>query len=275
MMRVSKAVVASFAALLLGLGLLASSPAQAADVTSTKCADTGRNSGGNPGGEDIFACTGLVEGDTIVMQVDQVSGTGATETILKATATITVLDISNGSVTLGVVVENDLTTEARITSFGLGIEPDATAGTVTDTSNTDVDELTGFETGNFPGFTLVEFCATSGNTCAGGGADGIDPGNEDAFNFNLTNGFVEGGSIDLSEFGFKFQGGNGGASFEKPGSPLAGSPVAGQPVAGQPVAGQPVAGQVPQPGSLMLMGAALLSGLAATAGLRRFRRSGK
>jgi hypothetical protein len=233
------------------------------------CSVTG-SSGGNPGGEPVYTCTGLVEGDVLNLSVNQTVGTDT----LVLSGTLTVADISNGSVLLDLDLTNSSSpggTANRLVSFGLGIEPDATAGTIVDLSATDTDALTSFDTGNFAGFQLVEFCATSGPNCAGGSNGGLQSGQEDLFRFSLTDGFVEGGTIDLSQFAFKFQG--GAASYEKPGVPTGGSPVGGSPVAGQPVGGSPVAGQVPQPGSLMLVGAALVSALAASAGLRRVRRS--
>ncbi len=103
-------------------------------------------------------------------------------------------------------------TANRITSFGLGIDPDAT-GSLTFISGTDA--LSNFDTSNLSGFQLVEFCATSGANCSGGGSGGLKSGQEDIFQFNLVDGFVEGGTIDLSQFGFKFQG--GATSYEIPG----------------------------------------------------------
>ena len=173
------------------------------------------SSGGNPGGEPISGCTGIVEGDTIVVNVDQTVNSDT----LVATATILVTDISAGQVLLDVTISNAAgTTDGnRITSFGLGINPNATGGSIDDTSGTDDDQLTTFSQSNFPGFNLVEFCAASGNNCAGGGSGGLESGQSDSFQFTLTNGCVDGGSIALSQFAFKFQG--GAASYEKPGVP--------------------------------------------------------
>jgi PEP-CTERM motif len=221
---------------LFGLATVAP-PAQAVP----SCTVTG-TSGGNPGGEDVFTCIGLAEGDELTVTVDQTVGPDT----LQATAIVSIFDISNGTVLIDVDLSNDSSPGGqanRIVSFGFGVEPNALLGSIIDLSGSDTDALTGFDQSNFPGFQLVEFCATSGNNCAGGGSGGLLSGQQDLFRFSLSNGFVAGGTIDLSQFAFKFQG--GAASYEKPGTPDGGGGTT----------------QVPAPGTLVLLGTGL-AGLA-------------
>ena len=262
MSRLSKWVASSLGTLALGSVLLTGSSAEAFTCTIT-------GSGGSPSG-DVYTCTGIVEGDVITVTDNEFIDPDT----LIATAVITVTAINTGSVVLDLSITNDATSTARITHFGLSIEPNATGGSIADAGGAgDVDELTTFDISNFPAVSQVEFCASAGTNCAGGSGDGIQPGETDSFTFTLTGSYTDNQAISLDAFAFKFQGGINGASYEKTGTPVGGSPVAGAPVAGQPVAGTPVAGQVPQPGSLMLVGAALLSALVASAGLRRLRSS--
>src|SRR5262245_22469910 len=60
---------------------------------------------------------------------------------------------------------------ARLTSFGFGLTPDATG--FTNKVNGNVFSW-GFT--NFPGFQQVDVCAYAGNNCAGGGNGGLNQG---------------------------------------------------------------------------------------------------
>jgi hypothetical protein len=233
-------------ALVVAFGLVAPDSARA-----FSCSVIGQ-SNGNPSGEAVYGCTGLVEGDSLSFSVNQIVNTDT----LTATVDITVFDIANGSVQLDIDITNSSSGGGqtnRITIFGLGIDPvpNPIGNSISDLGGaTDVDELTSFDNGNFPGFSLVEFCATSGPNCAGGGGGGIQSGQEDKFRFTLTGGYTAGGTIDLSQFAFKFQGGV--ESYEKPGSPECCT-------------------SVPEPTSVALLGTGLL-GLALVTGGRALRR---
>jgi hypothetical protein len=106
---------------------------------------------------------------------------------LSAAMTLTLVAHSGNQWTIGVAIEN--TSQAgpagnsnRITSLGFSTTPDITAGSITDVTGT----AFGYSTqGNFPGFGL-EFCAVSGNNCAGGGNTGLMVGSTSSFTFNLT-----------------------------------------------------------------------------------------
>ena len=220
------------------MSLVSASPSEA-----FSCSVTG-TSGGNPGGEPIYTCTGLVEGDILPIEVNQTVGPDT----LIASADITVQAINTGSVLLLVTIDNDSSGTNRITAFGLGIDPNATGGSVNPAGKVfdtfSINTSKGF---NFPGFTLVEFCAAPDAGCAGSGG-GLLPGASDSFGFALTGPYVDGGSISLSQFAFKFQGGAAGASYEKPGTP------------------------VPEPVTLLLLGTGLAAVGAATAWKRRSAR---
>jgi hypothetical protein len=244
--RMKRSMVGTFlsGALVVAFGLLAADSARA-----FSCSVIGQ-SNGNPSGEDVYGCTGLVEGDSLSFSVNQTVNTDT----LTATVDITVFDVANGSVQLDIDISNSSSGGGqtnRITVFGLGIDPNQTGGSISDLGGvSDVDALTSFDTGNFPGFSLVEFCATSGPNCAAGGGGGIQSGEEDKFRFTLTGGYTAGGTIDLSQFAFKFQGGV--ASYEKPGS-------------------YEGATSVPVPPSVALLATGLL-GLALVTGGRALRR---
>jgi len=170
----------------------------------------------------IYSCTNVHEGDTLTYGINQTIGPDH----LVANVSINVFDINNGHVLLDLDLTNSSSpgspssTANRITVFGLGIDPNVNAmnsGSVSDLSITDTDALTSFDTSNFPDFPMVEFCAASGNNCAGGGSGGLRSGEEDLFRFTLNGNYADGGSITLNQFVFRFQGGQ--TSYELPGSP--------------------------------------------------------
>jgi hypothetical protein len=218
------------AAVSLATCLAVSAPAEAYSITQAG------TSGGNPGGQAAYAITGLQAGDQFTLNVSRTIGADT----LSATALVSIFAIGTAYTLIDVDLSNDSSGANRITHFGMAIEPDALLGFVSDRGGSgDTDALRGFGTSNFPGFQLVEFCATSGSNCAGGGAGGLLPGKDDQFRFTLLGFFSNDGTIDLGQFAFKFQG--GADSYQLPGQPDVPN------------------GQVPQPAALIVLGAGLLA----------------
>jgi len=223
--------------LALGWWLSAGAPAEAYSITQTG------TSGGNPGGQPIYTLSGLQEGDGFTLNLNETVGPDT----LTATAIISIFDISNGMVLIDVNLSNDSSSANRITHFGMAIQPNAASGSIVDLGgNTDTDAFTGFGTSNFPGFQLVEFCARAASNCSGGSSGGLLPGQDDVFRFSLLGNFTSGDTIDLSQFGFKFQGDTD--SYQLPGVP------------------------VPQPAALLVLGAGLLGFTAVRMARSRMRR---
>jgi hypothetical protein len=199
-----------------GLTVVSMAPAQAFNITQTG------TSGGNPGGLPVYEVSGLVEGDSFQVDYDystlpwlaavaDVVVTSLTSSNAKVQVTLT-----NNSPTTG-TAGNPATNTPRITAFGLsvdnftGLGGGSSAGAILDS----------FDDGNFPGFSSVVGCATSGSNCAGGGQGGIGAGGgSDTFTFSLNGSFGATPSLTLDAFAIKIQSGPNGDSFEVPGTPI-------------------------------------------------------
>jgi hypothetical protein len=223
--------------------LAGSAPAEAYSITQTG------TSGANPGGLPSWAISGLQAGDSFTLNLSNTIGPDT----LTATAVVSIFAIGTAFTLIDVDLSNDSTGANRITHFGMAIKPDTLLGFVTDRGgSTDTDALRGFGTSSFPGFQLVDFCATSGSNCSGGGSGGLLPGKDDRFRFTLLGFFDKDDTIDLGQFAFKFQG--GADSYQ---------------LAGQPDVPN---GQVPQPTALVVLGAGLLALAAVSMAQGRARR---
>ncbi len=176
-------------------------------------------SGGVPGGLPEFEVSGLILNDAFNLTWGGVAGLSADGTVSITGLTPTAADISitinNTSTPITVV-------DPRITSFGISVENIDTGTPLSDT-NTGGTFLMFASALNFPGFTMVDACGTSGTNCAGGGSGGIPVGGSDAFVLSvngLSGGFIP--SFTLDSFAIHIQGGpldNNNDSYQLPGTP--------------------------------------------------------
>jgi PEP-CTERM motif len=170
---------------------------------------TGGSSGGNPGGQPLYEVSGLVQGDAFNVSWGGVSG-------LNVTGMVTIDSLTATNADIRVMLDNMNTpisgSDPRVTTIGLQVEgfsslaSAAAGGTF----------LTLASSTNFPGYT-TNACATSGNNCAGGGNGGIPAGGSDTAILDVNGTFP--GTLKLSNFALKVQGGPGGNSFELAGVP--------------------------------------------------------
>ncbi len=178
-------------------------------------------------------------------------------TFLSAQVTYTLQSLAGNTAVFTVGITNTTTADQtginRLTSFGVGVLTPDLSGTQIDNSSI----FTVRDGGNVPsGVGWVDFCATSGPSCSGGGGGGL--GEATSHTFNMTLSFVSAvaGGVSFDEpFYVRYQ--SIGAD--------SGSVATEGCIAGTPGCG---GGQVPEPGTLALASLALF-GL--RAGLRRRR----
>jgi hypothetical protein len=201
----------------------------------------------------------MSQGASIIVTFPAPSG----NTNLAASAIVTLTSLTSNSALIDVSISNNTLVagdpNALLTAFGFLFSPTPTANAaiaLTDTSASDTDAFVQGQTpDNVPSLNTgngdpENVCTWTGTSCSGGAGTGLQDGQTDKFSFLLAGTF--GTSVDLSNFGVKWQGCDG-CSFEILGIP--GSPVTSQ--------------AVPEPGALTLTGAGLLALFAVT----RLRRS--
>ena len=100
----------------------------------------------------------------------------ATDPDLSGSATFTITNWNSSGFDLA--VSNVMNTmpaspsiNARLTSFGIGLSPDAAGFT-----NVDNGDVFSWGFSNFPGYQQVDLCGYGGNNCAGGGNGGLNQG---------------------------------------------------------------------------------------------------
>lgn len=98
----------------------------------------------------------------------------------------------------------------RLTSFGFGIDPNATSvGFVDPFDSTGmINAVLGQ---NFPGIQGIDVCAIGGKTCAGGSNGGVFAGTSDTFLVLLGGNW--GSSVNIDPIGLKYQTGYGSFEF--------------------------------------------------------------
>lgn len=109
----------------------------------------------------------------------------------------------------------------RLTSFGFGIDPNATAASFSDANDGGMINAALGQT--FPAIQGIDVCAIGGNNCAGGSNGGIFAGGSDSFSVLLSGSW--GSSVNIDPIGFKYQTGYGSFEFTAGGSNGGGTPV--------------------------------------------------
>ncbi len=124
---------------------------------------------------------------------------------LTGAGTMTATALSSGSLTLQVSLTNNTVAasgnNARLTAFGLGIDPDATGVNFADASDGGMIDASLHK---IPSLKTIEVCVFDGPNCSGGGNGGIFAnGASDTFSLIITGTFANGVTID--SLGYKYQ----------------------------------------------------------------------
>ncbi len=168
--------------------------------------------------------------------------------LFTGSGSMTLSGFNSSALTVAVSLNNTSDPALKpLTSFGFGIDPDATV-----VAFTDVDDggMVGADLDNLPGLAMIEVCAFGGANCAGGGSGGLLGGASDLFTIVL--GGTWGDSVEIDPIGLRYK----SANFEiSPVGPRISAPTA-----------------VPEPGTSALAMAGL--GLIAL-GLAKPRKAGR
>jgi hypothetical protein len=170
---------------------------------------------------------------------------------LKAQATFDITAISDTSVTLLITLTNQTTPpigqNSGITSFGIGVNPNATGVTFTDASDAGFTNAV-IQNGpnqTYPGgFKQIDVCVFTSGCSGGGQGSALAAGAADTFTLVIAGAFT-GNTVTLTPFPIKFQ--TSGGSFE--------------------FAGTEDINPTPEPGTVLLLSSGLI-GL----GLTRWRK---
>lgn len=128
---------------------------------------------------------------------------------LTGTGTMTLSGFNSSSLTIAITLNNTSGLSSnRLTSFGFGINPNATGITFSDAND---GGMVGATLDNIPSLNAIEVCAWGGNNCSGGGNGGILGGGSDSFSVILAG--TWGDSVDIAPIGFKYQTGSGSFEF--------------------------------------------------------------
>lgn len=177
---------------------------------------------------------------------------------LTASALFDVTAISGTSVTFDITLTNTTAPssfQASIVSLGFYIDPNATSATLVNNGDAITWEVD-LTQPNFPGgFQNIDVCLFAANNCQGGNInDGLlnNPSpNSDDFLLTLNGSFPDGlDFLDTNNFPIKFQTQAGSFEFTGTSSSSTSSTSSGG-----------AAGTAPEPGTLSLLGGAILGGL--------------
>jgi hypothetical protein len=168
---------------------------------------------------------------------------------LTGSGTMAIAGFNTSQLTLTITLNNtsDIGGQGgeRLTSFGFGIDPNATSVSFSDAADSGLIGA-GWASGALPANVQgVEVCAIGGQNCSGGGNGGIFANTSDTFQIMLGGNW--GSSVNIDPIGFKYQTGYG--SFEFPSGGGGGG------------------GSLPEPSTTALMGLGL-----AVMGIALFRR---
>jgi hypothetical protein len=173
--------------------------------------------------------------------------TGTAAGTLTGTGSMTFSGFDSNLLTVNTTLNNTSTLSSnRLTSFGFGIDPNATYVGFSDSSD---DGMIAATLNNIPSLASIEICSYGGQNCSGGSNGGILGGASDTFSLLL--GGTWGSSANVAPIGFKFQTGYGSFEFTTS-SGSSGSSSS--------------SGTVPEPnaGALTLLGLGLLGASLAT-----------
>lgn len=128
--------------------------------------------------------------------------------LLTGSGSMTLAGFNSSSLTVNVSLSNTsaLSTN-RLTSFGFGIDPNATGVSFADSAD---GGLINASMSSIPTLAAIEVCAFGGPNCSGGGSGGILGGASDSFSVLLAG--TWGSSVNIDPIGFKYQ--TGAGSFE-------------------------------------------------------------
>jgi len=131
--------------------------------------------------------------------------------VLSGTGSMTLSGFNSSSLTVAITLNNTSALSSnRLTSFGFGIDPNATSISFSDPQGND-GGMTGATLDNIPSLNAIEVCAWGGQNCSGGANGGINGGASDSFSVILGGNW--GNQVDIAPIGFKYQTGSGSFEF--------------------------------------------------------------
>ena len=134
--------------------------------------------------------------------------------LLTGNGVLTLSGFNSSLLTVGVTLNNTSVNGGqggdRLTSFGFGIDPNATGVTFVDVADGGL-VAAGWATAPLTNIQGVEICAWGGVNCAGGSNGGIFAGASDSFSLLLNGSW--GSSVNIDPIGLRYQTGCGSFTF--------------------------------------------------------------